>query len=62
MKAVIKLVQYRNHPDGNATNFSTSTFTNYQFKLLNKNLNFCPQPGYINKTQINKDIKQFTSH
>lgn len=30
-------------------------FTKSQFILLNKNLDFCSQPGCINKTQINKN-------
>ena len=30
-----------------------------QFKVLNKNWNFCPKPGYYNKKEIKTDIKNF---
>ena len=30
-----------------------------QFKVLNKNLNFCPTPGYYRKKEIKSDIKNF---
>ena len=27
---------------------------------MNKNLNFCPTPGYYNKEELKRDIKTFT--
>ena len=32
------------------------SFTFYEFKLLNKNLNFCPTPKRYNKKQFKNDI------
>ena len=34
-------------------------FTREEFKLLNKNLNFCPRPSYFNKQKLNSDLLQF---
>lgn len=34
-------------------------FTKNQFKVLNKNLNFCPTPGSYIKKEIKTDIKNF---
>ena len=34
------------------------SFTKKQFKVLNKNLNFCPTSGY-NKKEIKTDMKNF---
>ena len=38
---------------------STKSFTFYEFKLLNKNLNFCPTPNRYNKKQFKNDIETF---
>ena len=46
-------------PDGNVINLSKHSFTKIQFKVLHKNLNFCPTPGYYNKKEVKTDIKNF---
>lgn len=45
-------MRYRDNPERNAINLSRYSFTKSQFKVLNKNLNFCPDPGYYNKKEI----------
>lgn len=35
------------------------SFTKNQFKVLNKNWNFSPNPGYYNQREIKTDIKIF---
>ena len=50
---------YRDDPDRNVINFSKHSFTKKQFKVLNKNQNFCPAPAYYNKKEIKADIKKF---
>ena len=37
---------YHLDPSNNVINLSTKTFTFYEFKLSNKNLNFCPIPNH----------------
>ena len=51
-KAISRAAWYRDEPDGNVINLSKHSFTKKQFKVLNKNLNFCPTPGYYNKKEI----------
>ena len=46
-------------PLNNVINLSTKSFTFYEFKLLNKNLNFCPAPNRYNKKQFKNDIDTF---
>ena len=43
----------------NVINLSNKAFTIYEFKLLHKNLNFCPTPNRYNKTQSRNDINAF---
>lgn len=52
-------MRYRDNPERNAINLSRYSFTKSQFKVLNKNLNFCPDPGYYNKKEIKTVIKNF---
>ena len=40
-------------------NLSSKSFTVYDFKLLNKGLNFCPTPGIYNSREFDHDLKQF---
>ena len=40
-------------------NLRKHSSTKKQFKVLNKNLHFCPAPGYYNKKEIKSDIKNF---
>ena len=58
-KTISRAARYRDDPDGNVINLSKHSFTKKQFKLLNKNLNFCPMPGYYNKKEIKTDIENF---
>ena len=41
-------------------NLSKHKFSIPQFKLLNKNLNFCPTPGNYDQTAFKTDINKFT--
>ena len=43
----------------NVINLSKKLFTFYEFKLLNKNLNFFPTPNRYNKKQLTNDIDAF---
>ena len=45
----------------NVINLSTKLLTIYEFKLLNKNLSFCPTPNWNNKKQFRNDINAFIS-
>ena len=47
-------------PFGNVINLSNKSFTYNDFKLLNKNLNFIPNPGRYNKHTIEKDTTAFS--
>ena len=40
-------------------NLSKSAFSIHVYKLLNKGLNFCPNPGKYNKTNYKNDINEF---
>ena len=46
-------------PDGEVVNLSTKRFTKYEYKLLNKNLSFCPRPNQFNRINFNKDLQAF---
>ena len=52
-------MQHDNEPSGNVINLSKHSFTKTQYDLLNKNLNFCPTPGYYNKKCLKKDVENF---
>ena len=52
-------MRYRLDPSNNVINLSTKSFTFYEFKLLNKNLNFSPTPNTYNKKQFKSDINAF---
>ena len=65
-KTISRDAQYSNDPYRNVINLSKHSFTVLnksikfiQFKVLNKNLNFCPTPGYYNKREIETDTKKF---
>ena len=47
-KAIYPTQRYRNDPLNNVVNLSKKTFTYNEFKLLHKDLNFCPTPGKYN--------------
>ena len=40
-------------------NISKQTFTYFEFKLLNRNLNFIPNPGKFNTHQLQTDTNNF---
>ena len=40
-------------------NLSGKTFSFFDFKLLNKNLNFVPHPGNYNKNKFDKEVDHF---
>ena len=46
-------------PFGNVVNLSGNPFSKSEFSLLNKNLDFCPQPNKYNKRNLNKDLLKF---
>ena len=48
----------RDYAVGNVTNLSKYSFTKNQFKVLNKNLNFCLTPGCYSKKEIKTEIKK----
>ena len=41
-------------------NPSSKTFSVYEFKLLNKGLNFCPTPAIYSNNEFTNDFKQFS--
>ena len=51
-KTISRASRYRDDPDGNVMNLSKHSFTKKQFKVLSKNLIFCPTPGYYNKKEV----------
>ena len=53
-----KLLQ--DDPEGLIINLSSKSFTVYDFKFLNKGLNFCPTPGLYNSREFANDIKHFS--
>ena len=63
LKEVIRLIRLPYSKNASANNkiinLSTKSFTFYDFKLLNKNLNFCPTPNRYNKKQFKNDIDTF---
>ena len=48
----------RDYPVGNVRNLSKYSFTKNQFKVVNKNLNFCLTPGCYSKKEIKTEIKK----
>ena len=46
-------------PYNQVINLTKKHFTKNEFKLLGKNLNFCPTPKQYNRNQLNKDLLQF---
>ena len=58
-KTLRQTMRYHLDPLNNVINLSTKSFTFYEFKLLNKNLNFCPTPNRYNKKQFKNDIDTF---
>ena len=57
-KTISRAARYRYERDGNVINLSKHSVTKKQFKVLNKNLNFCPTPEYYNKKEIKSDTKK----
>ena len=51
-KTLQRTIRYHLDPLNNVINLSTKSFTFYEFKLLNKNLNFCPTPKRYNKNNL----------
>ena len=56
-KALRSKVKTKLDPFGNIVNLSDNLFSESEFSLLNKNLNFCPRPNKYNKQNLNKDLK-----
>ena len=52
-------IRYHLDLSNNVINLSTKSFIFYEFKLLNKNLNFCPTPKIYTKKQFKNDIDTF---
>ena len=59
-KTITRSILLRNNPNENVINLSKYSFTNEQYSLLNKKLNFFPTPWYYNKEELKQDIKSFT--
>ena len=57
-KTISRAARYRYDRDGNVINLSKHSVTKKQFKVLNKNLNFCPTTEYYNKKEIKTDMKK----
>ena len=49
-----KCKKYLKDPFGNVVNLTKQAFTYYEFKLLNRNLNFIPNPGKYNSNYLKK--------
>ena len=58
-KSLQETRRYHDDPLGNIVNLSKKTFTYYVFKLLNKNLNFIPNPGNYNSHDLQTDTNNF---
>ena len=55
-KKLPRTIRYYLDPLNDVINLSTKSFIFNEFKLLNKNLNFCPTPNRYNKRQFKNDI------
>ena len=51
-KTISRAAIYRDDRHRNVINLSKHSFTKNLFKVLNKNLNLSPRPGYYNKKEI----------
>ena len=58
-KSLQKYKKYLKDPFGNVINLSEKTFTYHEFKLLNRNLNFIPNPGKYNTNNLENDKNRF---
>ena len=58
-KSLQKSTRYHDDPFGNVVNHSKQTFTYFEFKLLNRNLNFIPNPSKYNTHQLQTDTNNF---
>ena len=58
-KTLHNTATYKHDPLGYVVNLTDKKFTKNDFKLLNKNLNFTPNPGKYNKTTFNKHKNTF---
>ena len=54
-----KLIRHQSDPDGNIINLTKHSFTKAEYKLLNKNLNFIPNPKVYNKNELDTDLNDF---
>ena len=54
----MRSILLRNDPNGNLINLYKYSFTKGQYNLLNKNLNFCPTPGYYNNEELKRDTRK----
>lgn len=53
-------IKYNADPINNVINLSNKSITIYEFKLLDKNLNFYPTPNRYNKAHFPNDTDAFT--
>ena len=58
-KTLQRTIRFHLDPLNNVINLSAKSSTFYEFKLLNKNLNFCYTPNRYNKKQFKNDIDTF---
>eukprot|EP00795_Rhopilema_esculentum_P003972 gene3972-18216_t len=58
-KVIKKLVRTISDPFGQVINLSNFKFSLSEFKLLNKNLNFCPTPLPYKTKELEEDMKEF---
>ena len=58
-KSLQKTRKYLEDPLGNVINLTKKLFTYHEFKLLNRNLNFIPDPGRYNAKDLEEDKNKF---
>ena len=58
-KIIHETTGYHDDPFGNVLNLTQGQFTYNEFKLLNKKLNFIPNPGSYNTHNFQKDAESF---
>ena len=50
---------FRSDPYCNVVNLSNHSFSKSVFQVLNKNLNFCPTPGYYKNNELKTNFNDF---
>ena len=61
LKTVVQSTRLlQDDPDGLIINLFGKSFTVYDFKFLNKGLNFCPTPGLYNSREFANDMNHFS--